>query len=214
MQHSDLNQTFARMAEAMNREFGGLPSKEPRHTPTTTQDVAPMSVGTELRQAAHRVLSVARTHLAAVAAPSEPPPQVPDLQEVLAKAQANAAKLARIRGGLQVWREAVIMYRDVRRGHPITAMKMWGAFRRVNRSASRAASAAWRRTLNVAALDTAARIIAWRTADATRDQLLARAIHGVAKRIAGRAALAFAAVDTFKVMHRDIKRYNSGELSQ
>ncbi|MBH25848.1 MAG: hypothetical protein CMH57_15685 [Myxococcales bacterium] len=211
MQHSDLNNTFARMAEAMRQEQGAAPDRAARNLSDWNRT---FTDAPRLRERAQGVLDVVRARINEVAAPSEPPPEIPDLQEVLAKAQQTAQKIGRIRAGLQIGREAIIMYRDALRGQPITGRKVWGAFRRVSRASTRSASAAWRRSIHIVALDTAARVIAWRTADAAREQVIARAIHGVSKRLAGRAAYALTAVDTFKVMHRDIKRYNTGELSQ
>ena len=161
-------------------------------------------------------LKVAGEHLKALARPADntPAPNLPDLQNAMRQAKLRAARVGRLTAGIQTWRELVTLYRDAQEGHPITGRKVWTAFQSVSKAGSMAASATWKRHLTVITLDAAASLIAHKTADKAAESAIARALHLVSKRLAGRAAIALTAFDTFRMMQRDIKRFNGGELSR
>lgn len=147
-------------------------------------------------------------------ADSTPPPELPAIQDVLAKAQASASKVGSITSSLATWREAVALYREVQAGERVTAMRLFKGARRISITGSNAASSAWRRSVMVAGLNSAAEVVAWKTAEKAKDDVLARILHQSAKAVAGRAGYVLMTADVLKSMHRDLKRYNDGSLSQ
>ena len=66
----------------------------------------------------------------------------------------------------------------------------------------------------VTGLDSLAKVVAWQSAKSAKDSVVARAVHGIAKRFAGKANIAVSGVEIFLTMHRDIRRFRKGELSQ
>jgi len=146
------------------------------------------------------------------AADPGPPPEMPDPQAVLDQARRNAVKIGTITAGVVAWKEAFDLYGAYRRGQPLTRFVVWSATKRVGGRAFAAASYAGRRHLTVVTLDSAARVIAWQAARRASKSGFARAVHVVARRFAGRASIAVAGVEIFMVMHKDIKRFRSGDL--
>jgi len=139
---------------------------------------------------------------------------MPDLRKVMADARAKSLKVGGITAGVVAWTETSKRYREYQAGDPITFGKVWTSTVEVGKRGWTASRAASRRHLSVVALDTAAQVIAWRTARRAAGSSAWKIVHVVSKSVAGNAGRIFLATEIFSAMSSDMRRYRQGDLPQ
>lgn len=143
-----------------------------------------------------------------------PPPQMPDLRQVMADARQKSLKVGGIALGVAAWMETAERYREYKSGDPMTFGKVWKSTVKVGLRGWQASQAASRRHISIVAVDAAARVVAWQAARRAANSGAWRIVYKVSKGVAGNAGRVFLAVDIFTTMAKDIRRYREGDLAE
>lgn len=143
-----------------------------------------------------------------------PPPQMPDMQAVMAEARQKALKVGAVTAGVATWKEAYDLYIDYQQGEPVTPGKVWRATKRVGQRGMAASRATSRRHITIVSLDTAARVLAWQSARRASRSAAWKAVYVVSKNLAGRVGTVMMAAEVFQAMRLDLLRYREGKLEE
>jgi len=144
----------------------------------------------------------------------EAPPKPPNPATVLKEARERAARVTKITAAVGAWRETAALYERHKRGESVGPGMLWDSTKRVGRGALDAGRATNRRYITVVGLNTAAKVVAWKSAGRAAQSPIWKAIHFTSSRVAGRAGHAMVAMDVFVTLRSDLERMKSGDLSE